>query len=90
MTAAMKICILFAVSFLRFVSADDTVVEMIDGPVDIVVGNDPDNFDVSWSDGVCYLPIKEARLGDKIVFDRFFGHNVYKMQSSIASKEGIL
>eukprot|EP00586_Coscinodiscus_wailesii_P006398 CAMPEP_0172490104 /NCGR_PEP_ID=MMETSP1066-20121228/20448_1 /TAXON_ID=671091 /ORGANISM="Coscinodiscus wailesii, Strain CCMP2513" /LENGTH=778 /DNA_ID=CAMNT_0013258417 /DNA_START=99 /DNA_END=2435 /DNA_ORIENTATION=- len=49
-------------------------------PVEIVVGADPDQFNMGWSDGVCYLPITNARAGDMIRFD-FFLHNVYKMTS---------
>lgn len=46
----------------------------------VVVGDDPDQFPLGWTDGACYLPIKNVRVGDTIQFD-FTGHNVYKMKS---------
>lgn len=46
----------------------------------IVVGDDPNKFPLRWTDGACYLPIKNVRVGDTIEFN-YGGHNVYKMKS---------
>lgn len=42
----------------------------------IVVGDLPSP--VGWTDGVCYAPIQNVRVGDALQFN-FEGHNVYKM-----------
>lgn len=59
----------------------------VTGPVDIPVGRDPDQFDMGWSDGICYLPVENARPGDKLVFNSFVLHNVYRMPSSKAMED---
>jgi len=46
----------------------------------IIVGDDPSQFNLEWVDGACYLPIKNVRVGDTVEF-RFDGHNVHKMKS---------
>jgi hypothetical protein len=48
--------------------------------VNIVVGDDPQQFNFGWSDGVCYVPISNAQVGDSIEFN-FNGHNVYKLNN---------
>lgn len=49
----------------------------------IVVGDDPDKDDFGWADGVCYLPVKNVRVGDTIKFN-FVGHDVYRMHTLAA------
>lgn len=61
-------------------ATDEELTSFVEGPVDIVVGYDPDQFSVGWSDGVCYLPVTNARIGDTVQF-QFFQHNIYKMPS---------
>jgi len=53
----------------------------------VVVGSDPNLLaDVNWSDGVCYAPISDVRIGDTIEF-KYAGHNVYKMRNYKAFKD---
>jgi len=49
----------------------------------IIVGDDPSQFNLEWVDGACYLPIQNVRVGDTVEF-RFAGHNVHKMKSKEA------
>eukprot|EP00592_Proboscia_alata_P017489 CAMPEP_0194400572 /NCGR_PEP_ID=MMETSP0174-20130528/127307_1 /TAXON_ID=216777 /ORGANISM="Proboscia alata, Strain PI-D3" /LENGTH=235 /DNA_ID=CAMNT_0039197141 /DNA_START=49 /DNA_END=753 /DNA_ORIENTATION=+ len=47
----------------------------------IIIGNDPEKgMNIGWTDGVCYVPIQDAYVGDTLVFN-FAGHNVYQMDS---------
>lgn len=47
----------------------------------IIIGNDTkQNMNIRWSDGVCYVPIMDAHVGDTLVFT-FGGHNVYQMNT---------
>jgi len=53
----------------------------------VVVGSDPNlQADVNWSDGACYAPISDVRIGDTIEFN-YKGHNVYKMRNYKAFKD---
>mmetsp|Transcript_9242 Transcript_9242/g.13475 ORF Transcript_9242/g.13475 Transcript_9242/m.13475 type:complete len:782 (-) Transcript_9242:237-2582(-) len=84
----MKVAGILSIVSLLLVLSLATVVVHGDftDPVEIVVGDDPDQFNWGWSDGVCYLPIQNARVGDSISFS-FFLHNVYKMPSREAMEK---
>ena len=46
----------------------------------IDIGGALDDGGVGWTEGVCYVPVAKAMVGDSLVFD-FTGHDVYKMPS---------
>lgn len=86
MKTAASICALLTVASTWVkVQAEDLFdnVDVYEGGVEIVIGDDPDQFAIGWSDGVCYLPVEGAREGDKLTFDHF-QHNVYKMPDAEA------
>jgi len=84
MKYTMSALLAMAAFLLSPVVATDVDTEvLLEGPVEIVVGEDPDQFSIGWSDGVCYLPVKGARAGDSVKFE-LLGHNVYLMDSAEA------
>jgi len=44
----------------------------------IVIGKNEQ--EIGWTEGVCYIPIRNVNVGDKVVFE-YGGHNIYKMES---------